>query len=112
MYHILPSGIVDPWVGANFGVEWLRNKVDSSVGGGSVGVLGPIFGCSVGADVQLGHFGFGPYFSPQFGRFMRAKSKLDFDLIGGEASGSSSGKIDNRTFHYWLNFGLRARYQF
>jgi hypothetical protein len=108
-YRILPDGLVDPWLSANFGVEWLKNSIDSSLGGGSTSFLGIAFGASVGADVQLGGFAFGPYFSPQLGYFMRAKAKTDFAILEGF---DENAKIRDRAFHYWLNFGLRARYQF
>jgi hypothetical protein len=108
-YRILPDALVDPWFSANLGLEWLRNAIDSSLGGGSTSFLGIAFGPSVGADVQLGGFAFGPYFSPQFGYFMRGKVKNDFAILEGF---NGSAKIDDRAIHYWLNFGLRGRYQF
>jgi hypothetical protein len=110
-YRILPDGLIDPWVGANFGVEWLRTSIDSELGGAtSVAFLGVAFGFTVGADVQLGQVAFGPYLSPQFGRFMRGKIKTeDVPLL---EEFDESGEIDQRAFHYWLNIGLRARYQF
>jgi hypothetical protein len=108
-YRFLPHGLIDPWLGANLGLEWLRDTIDSSLANGSISFLGLAFGASVGVDVQLKGFAFGPYFSPQFGRFMRGKSKLDIPLL---EEGSASGKIDDQAFHFWLNFGLRARYQF
>lgn len=112
-YRFLPGQLINPWFGANLGLEWLRLALEEQGVEGKFAYLGLAFGVSVGADVQLGSFAFGPYFSPQFSRFMRANSKLDGPIeIGDDEGAEQSGKIDRQAFHYWLNFGLRARYQF
>ncbi len=112
-YRFLPQHLINPWLGANLGLEWLRFSLEEQGVEGKFAYLGLAFGVSVGADVQLGSFAFGPYFSPQFSRFMRANSKLDAPIgMGDDDDGDQSGKIDRQAFHYWLNFGLRARYQF
>lgn len=107
-YRILPDRLLNPWLGANIGVEWVRAKMEAMGAETSIAYLGLIFGPTVGLDVQMSGFAFGPYFSPQFGEYMRGKAKASSAIVGF----SNSGKIDNREFHYWLNFGLRARYQF
>lgn len=109
-YRILPHRLVDPWFSTNLGVEQIRTSIKSDLAGDlSTIFLGLGFGAGVGADVQFGDFGFGPYFSPQFGYFMRGKAKIDSSFLDAM---NTSGKIDNRAIHYWLNMGLRARYWF
>jgi hypothetical protein len=107
-FRFLPDRLIDPWLGANVGVEWVRTKTEAMGAKGSVALLGLIFGPTVGVDIQMHGFAFGPYFSPQFGEYMRAKVKVASTILGM----TNSGKIDDRAFHYWLNFGIRARYQF
>jgi hypothetical protein len=112
-YRILPRSIVNPWLGVNLGLTNLSSKVDSDLANFKTSFLGVGFGASLGGDVQLGAWGFGPFVSFQIGRFMRGKA--DFGgILGddGETSGSDSIDKDRRGYHYWLNFGLRARYQF
>lgn len=112
-YRILPHSIVNPWLGVNLGLTNLSSKVDSDLANFKTSFLGVGFGASVGGDVQLGAWGFGPFVSFQVGRFIRGKA--DFGgILGddGETSGSESIDKDRRGYHYWLNFGLRARYQF
>lgn len=107
-YRFLPDRLINPWLGANLGLEWVRFKTKAMGAESSIAYLGLIFGPTLGIDVQMRGFAFGPYFSPQFGEYMRGKVKVDSSIL----SGNNDGKIDNRAFHYWLNFGLRARYQF
>jgi hypothetical protein len=107
-FRFLPDRLVDPWLGANLGLEWVRFKAEAMGAKSSIAYLGLVFGPTLGVDVQLNGFAFGPYFSPQFGEYMRGKVKVSSTLFGT----SNDGKIENRAFHYWLNFGLRARYQF
>ena len=112
-YRFLPHRLINPWLGANVGMEWLRLTMEAQGFEGVIANLGIAFGPSVGADVQLGDFAFGPYFSAQFAQYMRAKFKLDVPVgLDDEDDGNQSGKIKRRAFHYWLNFGIRARYQF
>ena len=112
-YRILPRSIVNPWLGANVGLTNLSSKLDAEVADFKLSFLGVGFGASVGGDVQLGAWGIGPFFSFQVGRFMRGNAAFG-GLLGddGETSGSDSIDKDVRGYHYWLNFGLRARYQF
>ncbi|HEX6243035.1 MAG TPA: hypothetical protein VFZ61_19110 [Polyangiales bacterium] len=112
-YRILPSSLTNPWVGGNLGLTNLSTEVKSDAANFKTSFLGVGFGASLGLDFQFGAFGFGPFFSFQIGRFMRGKA--DFGgILGddGETSGSDSIDKDRRGYHYWLNFGLRARYQF
>jgi len=108
-YRLLPDRMIDPWLGANLGLEWVRMKTEAMGGAeGTFSYLGILFGPSLGVDVQMRGFAFGPYFSPQFGQYLRSKLKVDSQVF----SESRAGKIDDRAFHYWMNFGVRARYQF
>lgn len=109
-YRILPHRLIDPWISTNLGLEQLRFAAKSDLAGDvKTSLLGLAFGAALGADVQFGDFGFGPYFSPQFGYFMRGKTKTDSSFID---LMDVNRKIDDRAIHYWLNFGLRARYWF
>lgn len=112
-YRVLPRSFVNPWTSVNLGVERLSTKVESPIGDFSTALLGVGFGAALGADLQFGGVGFGPFFSFQIGRFMRGKTDLG-DLLDPDADASDGRKVDKdvRAYHYWLNFGLRVRYQF
>jgi hypothetical protein len=112
-YRILPRSLVNPWLGVNLGLTNFSTQVKSGAADFKTSLLGVGFGGALGLDFQLGAVGFGPFFSFQVGRFMRGKTEFG-GMLGddGETSGSDSIDKDARGYHYWLNFGLRARYQF
>jgi hypothetical protein len=104
-YRILPGSLINPWVGVNIGVDRYSNDTKSPAGKASLALLGVGFGASLGADVQLGDFGLGPFFAFQVGRYMNAKVDID-----GEGDDRAIDK-GQRAYHYWLNLGVRLRYQ-
>lgn len=100
-YRFLPGHTVNPWLGANVGMEWAIMAVDTDQGDASTALFGAAFGTTGGVDFELGRWGLGPFFGVQMGRYAR-----------GAFEGGDSDKIDERAFHYLLQFGVRARYQF
>jgi hypothetical protein len=107
-YRIMPGNLVNPWVGANFGIEWTTLSVSSEYADASSSLFGIGFGPSLGVDFELKRWGIGPYFSYQAGKFLSGDVRAEGDNLG--ASGSD--EIENRAFHGWLLFGVRARYTF
>lgn len=109
-YRFLPGGLLNPWLGANFGLEWAHFSASWEGYEATTSVFGLAFGPSAGLDFQLARWGLGPFLSYQAGRFLSAN--VDLEEEADDASLGSSGKIDNRAFHGWLTFGVRARYTF
>lgn len=109
-YRFLPGNLVNPWLGANVGLEWGFMSVTSPVGDFSSSVFGVGFGPSAGVDFELGRWGLGPFVSYQAGKYMTADMQVRLTDEDGE--GDQSGSIDNKAFHGWLSFGARARYTF
>lgn len=100
-YRILPGKLANPWVGANFGLEWGVESARDGIYDDSMSVFGLAFGGAAGLDFELGRWGLGPFLNLQAGRFL----SVDTDT-------GASGDIEERAFHYWLQLGARARYTF
>jgi hypothetical protein len=106
-YRFMPRSRFNPWGAVNLGVDRFSSGYQTEWGEkSSIKLLGVGFGSSLGVDAQFGDVAFGPFFALQVGRYMRSSTRVD--------DNRSEGSIDkpDRTYHCWLNFGLRVRYQF
>jgi hypothetical protein len=99
-YHLLPTRIVDPWVGAGVGFELLR--MSRSVSGTSVDIAArglELLDLELGADLRPNaSFRVGPVLSTSIGRYARVA-----------VNGASTGDFDS-SLHAWVMLGLRGAF--
>lgn len=107
--HLAPSRTVDPWVGIGLGVEILNAKTSESapipgqVEWSWAGVELPIEG---GVDVAVfERFSLGPYVSFTLARFTSVSRRP-------EGGTTTSGAIDDRSNHQWLQAGVKGTLRF
>lgn len=103
-YHVMPFRMLDPWVGAGFGYEWLA----FSIGQDSVTASGlEMFNLQAGFDVAVKKaregrgtwFGLGPVVSFSMGRFTGAACS---------GPGTRCDGISDPALHEWLTLGIRG----
>jgi hypothetical protein len=100
-YRFLPGNFMNPWAGANVGIEWALNSVDTDQGDASSTLFGAAFGATGGLDFELQRWGLGPFLGLQLGRYAK-----------GSVNDGPTREIEERAFHYSVQLGARARYQF
>ena len=104
--RLAPGAVLDPWLGLGFGVEvlnatiWEPAPIPGEVEWRWAGVELPV----VEAGIDLAVFdrlSLGPYVTATLARFTSVSQRP----VGGP---TSSGAIDDRATHGWLQAGLRA----
>ena len=109
--HLLPSKIVDPWIGFGLGYEWLRLKATGESFLEDVKVVSTLRGAEL-ANIQGGidyegadGAAIGLFVSYSVGSFSAHTLKCDPKSACGDAE---SQDIEQKSLHYWLLVGLRA----
>lgn len=103
--RLAPGSLIDPWIGAGFGVEvldvrvWEPAPADADAERSWAGFELPL---EAGIDLRLhDRFALGPYLSVTAGRFTSASRR--------PAGGAETrGAIDARADHGWVQAGLRV----
>jgi len=109
LWHLGPDRPVDPWVGLGVGYEWLN----LSIGGTGGAITGSARGfewvnLQVGIDFSLGrNFRLGPFVRNRIAQYDTASLGL-VNSQGGEAS--STGDIQSKAVHLWIDVGLRLAF--
>jgi hypothetical protein len=114
LFHLLPHGKVDPWIGFGIGHEWL--ELDMSVGpsGASTQLTENYDGWNfadlmLGVDFRIGASGaIGPYFEVTSGNF---ESLSASSSATGATSSSTSVDINAQSSHQWFTLGVRGAYE-
>lgn len=94
---------LNPWVGAGVTWEDLILIESNDVNSASGSFNGVDVDLSVGADLQRGYLGFGPFFSYRFGKYTNTAASVNGEDVG-------TGEIIRTAFHDWFMFGVRGRY--
>jgi len=106
LWHLGPDRPVDPWVGLGVGYEWLN----LSIGTASGALTGTARGfewvnLQLGIDFLLGRsFRLGPFVRSRVAQYDTGSLGL-INQQGGEAS--STGDIQSKAVHTWIDVGLR-----
>jgi hypothetical protein len=109
MYHFMPRGSLDPWIGLGFGYEWLTITNQS----GSLEVSSTFSGfefmdLQFGLDIALAkHFHLGPFLSFSLAQFSDASIECS-GASACTAAGGLFGEIDDTALHEWLMLGVRG----
>jgi hypothetical protein len=103
-FHFAPGQSFDPWLGVGAGYEWLF--LDATAAG--LDVSGTASGFEFG-NVQLGgdipiapSFAIGPFASFSFGEYSNVSTS--------QGGTSLDMTITSKSFHEWLEFGVRGVY--
>jgi hypothetical protein len=99
-YHLLPTRVVDPWLGVGMGYEWLSvsRTVDGATGDIEARGL-ELIDVELGADVRPSRsFRIGPVLSASVGRYTRI------------AINGTSTRDFEATNHAWVMVGLRGAF--
>lgn len=106
--HLAPRALLDPWIGVGVGIEVLKAQLsdaDPLAPPGRNELTWTGFELPLvegGVDVRISRrFSLGPYVSGSFGQF----TSLTVEPSGGA---STSGEIDGRGNHGWLQVGLKT----
>ena len=106
LWHLAPDRPVDPWVGLGTGYEWLN----LSVGGAGGSIVGSARGfewanLQLGIDFTLGrNFRLGPFVRSRIGQYDTGSLGRLNPQGGGAAT---TGDIQSKTIHTWIDVGLR-----
>jgi hypothetical protein len=103
--HPAPRSWLDPWIGVGFGAEHLQATAPPAGGGPEAWDLS-WFGLEVPVEVGLDlaisdYFTFGPYAAASFAQFTSDSARPP----GGP---TTSGAVEDRATHGWLQAGLKA----
>jgi hypothetical protein len=106
-YHIMPTQLVDPWVGLGIGYEVARLNQGNSASQGETSVIAHGFqylDLQLGADLRFSKVvPFGPYLDFSLGGYSGASVK-DVNGNSADVPGFSGGT------HEWLELGVRAQF--
>jgi hypothetical protein len=102
VWNLHDSGRVSTWAAAGTAYQSLGYSARDSGGSGTVTYRGwEWLNVQLGANLlQRGRGRLGPYASASIGRFERVRLESGGDSL--------SGEIAKKTFHGWLQFGIRA----
>lgn len=102
-YHLMPSAVIDPWVGLGVGYEFYHLNTSASGTEASETLRGWEFvNVSLGADYKLApSLGVGPFIGLSVGEFTDASLSVT-------GLPDQSGSIDDKAVHLWLTFGMRG----
>jgi hypothetical protein len=103
-FHFAPGQSFDPWLGVGAGYEWL--SLDASANGVDAGATATGFefgNVQLGGDIAVApNFAIGPFVSLSFGEFG--------DVSFNQGGSSMDMTITSKSFHEWLEFGVRGVY--
>ena len=106
LWHLAPDRLVDPWLGIGVGYEWLN----LSIGGTGGAITGSARGfewvnLQLGIDFNLGrNLRLGPFVRSRVGQYDTGSLGV-LNTQGGGAS--STGDIQSKAVHTWIDLGLR-----
>jgi hypothetical protein len=115
LFHIVPRGAIDPWIGIGFGHEWLQLNASASAGSANASESLTFDGwnfadLSVGFDFHVADsgVGVGPYFELTSGNF----TSLSQSVTGtGLSPTSGSSDISAQSSHQWFTLGVRGTFE-
>jgi len=102
-YHFIPDAALSPWLGAGLGYEHLRlavSEYDVTSTGSYTGV--EFAHAEAGLDFRIGEsVWLGPHFTATVGQYSRAALNVRGVTV--------SGKIEDKSYHFWLQPGVRLQ---
>jgi outer membrane protein W len=103
-FHFAPGQSFDPWLGVGAGYEWLFLDVSDGGISGSITATGFEFGnVQLGGDIPIApNFAVGPFVSLSFGQYSNVSVS--------QGGASMDMSITSKSFHEWLEFGVRGVY--
>jgi len=103
-YHVMPDGVLDPWVGVGVGYEIFTLSASSQVMSSSVGGNGiQFFNVQAGADYKvMPNLGIGPFVMFGLGQYSSCSLSVP--------SRPPGCSVQETALHEWLTFGLRGAY--
>ena len=107
LWHLSPEHAVDPWVGLGVGYEWLNLSIGGAGGGAITGSVRGFewVNLQLGIDFTLGrNFRLGPFVRSRVGQYDTGSLGV-LNTQGGGAS--TTGDIQSKAVHTWIDVGLR-----
>ena len=115
LFHLLPKGRLDPWLGVGVGYEWLAFSVTEEAGGQTATLSAGVHGFEL-ANLQLGldipvaqHIALGPFLAFTLAEFRRTSTSCSGDCVIGSLAESSD--ITQKALHEWLFLGVRGTFE-
>jgi len=115
LFHLLPKGPVDPWVGAGIGYEWLAFSVTQETPSAATTLSAGIHGfeftnLQLGLDIPVGRdMAIGPFLAFTLAEFSRTTVDCSGDCTGVNLPGGAD--ISQNALHEWLFLGARATFE-
>jgi hypothetical protein len=115
MFHVLPKGAVDPWLGAGVGYEWLTFSIDEQTTVAAATLSSGVHGfefanLQLGLDVPLGNdMAIGPFLAFTLAEFARTTTDCSGYCTGINLGGGSD--LTEKKLHEWLFLGARATFE-
>ena len=106
-FHILPTHLLDPWVGVGIGYEISRTNFFANPGNETNYVARgwQYFDIQLGADFLFSRrIPFGPFLDLSFSQYSYASN--------GDQNGKSADAYIASTLHEWLTLGIRGQFNF